>query len=89
MVSRYLDVDKRDARWHDLLMKPAKALTIRLSADQADALETVARVHNLAISDVIRSAISDHIESQRNDPAFRESLRQRIERAQKLIGDRE
>jgi predicted transcriptional regulator len=69
-------------------MKPTKALTIRLSAEQADALETVARVQNQAISEVIRSAISDHIEHQRKDPRFQDGLRQRIERAQKLIGDR-
>lgn len=69
-------------------MKPTKALTIRLSTEQADALETVARVENLAISEVIRAAISDHIENRKNDPTFQDSLRARIERAQKLIGDR-
>lgn len=68
-------------------MKPTKALTIRLAADQADALETVARVQNLAISDVIRSAISEHIEQQKSDPTFQDSLRERIQRAQKLLGD--
>lgn len=69
-------------------MKPTKALTIRLSPEQADALETVARVQNQPISDVIRAAISDHIEHQRKDPKFQDSLRERIERAQKLLGDR-
>jgi predicted transcriptional regulator len=68
-------------------MKPAKALTIRLSAEQADALELVAQVQNRAISDVIRSAISDRIEQARKDPEFKDSLRHRIERAQKLLGD--
>lgn len=70
------------------IMKPTKALTIRLSTEQADALETVARVQNLAVAEVIRSAISDHIEHRKNDPAFKDSLRKRIERAQKLLGDR-
>jgi predicted transcriptional regulator len=69
-------------------MKSTKALTIRLAAEQAAALETVARVQNQAISDVIRSAISEHIEHQRKDPKFQDSLRQRIERAQKLLDDR-
>ena len=66
-------------------MKPNKALTIRLSAEQAEELETVARVQNLAIAEVIRAAISDHIEHQKSDPAFQDSLRERIERAQKLL----
>jgi predicted transcriptional regulator len=66
-------------------MKPTKALTIRLSAEQADELETVARVQNLAIAEVIRAAISDHIENQKSDPGFQDSLRDRIERAQKLL----
>lgn len=73
--------------WHGAQMKPAKALTIRLSADQADALELVARVQNQPISDIIRSAISDRIEQAKKDPGFKDSLRQRIERAQKLLGD--
>lgn len=68
-------------------MKPTKALTIRLSAEQADALDTVARVQNRAISEVIRAAITDHIEHQKRDPHFKDGLRQRIERAQKLLSD--
>jgi predicted transcriptional regulator len=68
-------------------MKPAKSLTIRLSADQADALELVATVQNQPISDVIRAAISDRIEQAKSDPDFKDGLRQRIERAQKLLGE--
>lgn len=74
------------AWWHDSFMKPTKALTIRLSAEQADALDTVARVQNRAVSEVIRAAITDHIEHQKSDPHFQDGLRQRIERAQKLLG---
>ena len=70
-----------------VIMKPTKALTIRLSAEQADALDTVARVQNRAISEVIRAAITDHIEQQKSDPHFQANLRQRIERAQKLLGE--
>ena len=47
---------------HDGPMKPAKAMTVRLSADQAEELETVALVDNQPISEVIRAAISEHIE---------------------------
>ncbi|HEY5378265.1 MAG TPA: hypothetical protein VIJ78_01860 [Pseudolabrys sp.] len=69
-------------------MKPPKALTIRLSADQADDLELVARVQDQAVSDVIRAAISDRIEQAKKDPNFQDGLRDRIERAQRLLGRR-
>lgn len=66
-------------------MKPAKAMTIRLSADQAEALETVATVENKPVSDVIRAAIADHIELRRRDPHFQTGLKERINRARKLL----
>jgi len=66
-------------------MKPAKALTIRLSAEQAEALETVATVEDRAMAEVIRAAITAHIESRRKDQDFQDGLKQRIERAQRLL----
>ena len=66
-------------------MKPAKAMTIRLSADQAEALETVATVEDRPVSDVIRAAISEHIENRRRDPSFQDVLKNRIERAKRLL----
>lgn len=70
---------------HFVPMKPAKAMTIRLSEEQAEALETVANVEQRAVSDVIRAAISEHIESRRKDPSFQEDLRARLARARKLL----
>jgi predicted DNA-binding protein len=66
-------------------MKPAKAMTIRLSEEQAEALETVASVEQRAVSDVIRAAITEHIESRRKDPSFQEDLKARLARARKLL----
>jgi predicted transcriptional regulator len=66
-------------------MKTTKAMTIRLTDEQAEALETVASVEQRAISDVIRAAISEHIESRRKDPAFQEDLKARLARARKLL----
>jgi predicted transcriptional regulator len=62
-----------------------KAMTIRLSEEQADALETVATVEGQAISDVIRAAITQHIESRRKDPNFQEGLKARLNRARRLL----
>ncbi len=67
-------------------MKPAKAMTIRLSADQAEELETVANVDNQPVSEVIRAAISEHIAERKRDAAFQDSLRDRIERVQRMLG---
>jgi ribosomal protein S15P/S13E len=60
-------------------------MTIRLSADQAEALETVATVEDLPVSDVIRAAITEHIAARRKDPDFQKGLQQRIERARRLL----
>jgi predicted DNA-binding protein len=68
-------------------MKPAKAMTIRLSADQAEELETVATVDNQPIAEVIRAAIAVHIENRKRDKAFKDNLKERIERAQRMLGD--
>jgi predicted transcriptional regulator len=67
-------------------MKPAKAMTIRLSADQAEALETVATVENMPVSEVVRAAIATHIESRRKDQGFQNSLKDRIDRARRFLG---
>lgn len=66
-------------------MKTPKAMTIRLAHDQAEALETVASVEQRAVSDIIRAAISEHIESRRRDPEFQAGLRERISRAQNFL----
>lgn len=66
-------------------MKSAKAMTIRLSEDQADALETVATVENRPISEIIRAAIAQHVEARAKDPAFQVSLRERINKAERLL----
>jgi predicted transcriptional regulator len=74
-------------RWQNGRMKPAKAMTIRLSADQAEELETVATVDNQPISEVIRSAIAGHIAERKADVGFQDSLRERIERTQRMLAD--
>lgn len=66
-------------------MKPIKTMTIRLSAEQAEELNTIAAVDGQPISQVIRMAIAGHIEERKRDGAFQVSLRQRIERAQRML----
>ena len=66
-------------------MKPAKAMTIRLSAEQAEQLETVANVDEQPVSEVVRAAIAEHIERRKGDDKFQDGLKNRIERAQRLL----
>jgi predicted transcriptional regulator len=66
-------------------MKQTKAMTVRLSEEQAQALEMVASVENLPVSDIIRAAITTHIETRRRDPGFQAGLKDRITQARKLL----
>ena len=66
-------------------MKPVKAMTIRLTAEQAEALETVASVEACPVSEVIRAAIAEHIDNRKNDPAFQDGLKNRLDRARRLL----
>jgi predicted transcriptional regulator len=68
-------------------MKPAKAMTIRLSAEQAEALETVASIEDRPVSEVIRAAIAQHIDGLKRDPSFQEGLKERIKRERRLLGE--
>jgi predicted transcriptional regulator len=78
-------MDEGPLKWHNVGMKRAKAMTIRLSADQAEELETVALVDDQPISEVIRAAISAHIRTRRSDLEFQQGLRSRIEHAQRML----
>ena len=73
-------------RWHGVSMKTPKAMTVRLTAEQAEALETVANVEDRPVSDVIRAAIEEHIATRKRDPSFQQGLKERIERAKRLLG---
>ena len=66
-------------------MKPFKSMTIRLSAEQAEELDTIAAVDEQPIAQVIRLAIAGHIEERKRDGVFQDTLRQRIERAQRML----
>jgi predicted transcriptional regulator len=68
-------------------MKKMKAMTIRLTAEQAAELETVATVDEQPVSEVIRAAIAHHVGARKNDPAFKDGLRERIARAREMLDE--
>ena len=62
-----------------------KAMTLRLSAEQAAELETVATVDEQPVSEVVRAAIAHHIHKRKQDPEFKDGLRDRIASAQRML----
>ena len=62
-----------------------RALTVRLPAEQAEALEAVALVDNVPIAEAIRIAVAAHIEARRRDEAFQERRKASLERSVQLL----
>ena len=62
-----------------------KVTTVRFPIDQADALDAVARVDDVPVSEVIRAAVGAHIERRRQDPEFMARLKARIDQDQRLL----
>jgi predicted transcriptional regulator len=79
------DLPSEQPNGQNTYMRAPKAMTIRLSADQAEALETVASVDDMPVVEVIRAAIAEHIQARTRDEAFQTGLRERIERAQSML----
>ena len=62
-----------------------KNMTLRLTPDQADELEAVARAEGISVSDTVREAIAEHIERKRRDKGFRERLRLVMDRDREIL----
>jgi predicted DNA-binding protein len=60
-------------------------MTIRLSDEQAERLEALAAVEGIPVSQAVRQAIEEHIESRRKDEAFQRRLKASVERSQKIL----
>ena len=62
-----------------------KSRTLRLPADQAEALEAIAGVDEVSVNEEIQRAIAAHIEARRSDPDFRRRLKASIERNREIL----
>ena len=62
-----------------------KSRTLRLPADQAEALEAIAGVDDVSVNEEIQRAIAAHIEARRADPDFRRRLKASIERNREIL----
>ena len=54
-----------------------RTMSLRLSDEQAAMLELVARTDDQSLTEAVRQAIDEHIQSRRQDAAFIERLRKR------------
>jgi predicted transcriptional regulator len=59
--------------------------TIRLDDETAELLEAIARVEGTTMSEEMRKAIKQHIESRRNDSGFMELLKKSMERNESIL----
>jgi hypothetical protein len=62
-----------------------RARTLRLTAEEAEALEAIAGVDELSVNDEIRRAIAAHIEARRQDAEFQKRLQASIERNKEIL----
>lgn len=62
-----------------------KSRTLRLPADQAEALEAIAGVDEVSVNEEIQRAIAAHIEARRSDPDFRRRLKASIDRNREIL----
>ena len=62
-----------------------KSRTLRLPAEQAEALEAIAGVDEVSVNEEIQRAIAAHIETRRSDPDFRRRLQASIKRNREIL----
>jgi hypothetical protein len=62
-----------------------KARTLRLPAEQADALAAIADIDEVSVNEEIRQAIAAHIEARRQDADFQRRLEASIERNKEIL----
>jgi predicted transcriptional regulator len=60
--------------------KSTKNMTLRLDPDLAAKVEALAEIESLPVAQVIRSALSSHIERRKHEPEFQAKLSQQLAR---------
>ena len=66
-------------------MARTKDMTLRLMLAQARALEAVARVDEIPVSEAVRRAIDAHIEARKADDAFRQRVAKIIDEDREIL----
>jgi hypothetical protein len=63
----------------------AKNLTVRLDDETAADAEALARAEGKSLNETVKLALSEAVESRRQDPKFKARLRQIIEQDRELL----
>lgn len=63
----------------------AKAMTIRLPAEQSAVLEKIAQVEGVSMAEAVRTAVTEHIDARRSDPDFQRRVRDIIENDRAIL----
>jgi len=63
----------------------ADPMSLRLETIHRQHMELVAAVHGCSVSDVIRTAIAEYWVRLRNDPKFRDSVDEYLDRQRKVL----
>ncbi len=62
-----------------------KSMTLRIDENLAEKVRSVAEVEETTVSDVIRDALSEHVERRRRDPEFQAMLKRNLRRHKELL----
>ena len=62
-----------------------KTMSLRMQADQAGELETVARIDGVSVADAVRTAIESHIEARRADAEFQARLQRTLKEQRDIL----
>lgn len=66
-------------------MAEIKNMTLRIDESLADSVHAIAEVEGTTVTDVIRTAISEHVDRRKADPDFQRMLKRNMERHAQLL----
>lgn len=66
-------------------MAEIKNMTLRMDETLADSVQAIAEVEGTTVTDVIRTAISEHVDRRKADPEFKKMLQRNMERHAQLL----
>jgi hypothetical protein len=62
-------------------------ILLRLDAELADKVKTIAQVEGRTVSDVVREALAAHVDARRKDPNFSKLLRRNMAKHKRVLDD--
>ena len=66
-------------------MAETRNMTLRMDETLADTVQAIAAVEGVTVTDVIRRAITEHVDRRKADPQFKKMLKRNMERHAQLL----